>query len=243
MLSHQGEEVIGNHHSATAHDMNIKRLTLFSDNIKAQRHFYEDSLGLSTEETFEGFVVKVGNSKLNFIYSKNPYQYHYCFLIPCNQLKAATSWLKKRLDLIPIETGKYNVFFDSWNAESVYFYDGNGNIVEFIARFDLKNEIQVPFKSEHILCLNEIGMVSGDNISLFKKLNESFGVKKWRGSLDRFCAVGNQEGLLLLLNNKVKKTWFPTEAFPQRSPFIIEFKKGKVIYSFAFNGETFQILN
>src|SRR5690606_4380100 len=113
-------------------------------------------------ETDDVFSVKIGWSILRFIKSIEPYLYHYCFLIPSNSLDKALAWMKERVGIIEIEDGENIVNFEDWNAESFYFYDGSGNLAEFIVHHDLNNSIYQDFDISEVLGVNEIGIGTDD---------------------------------------------------------------------------------
>ena len=138
-----------------------------------------------------------------------------------NKLNEAIEWLHKKLEIIKIEEERIIQHFESWNAHSIYFYDGAGNLAEFIVRYDLKNESQQPFDHTQILCVNEIGMPTKNIKKINVQLEETIHSKFWKGDLERFGTNGTQEGLFLLVNNDAKKTWFPTQMKIKTSPFEI----------------------
>ena len=122
--------------------MKIKEILLFTNELPKQKFFYKNILGFDLlTETKNEFSLQVGWTILKFKYSPEPYKYHYCFLIPSNKLEEAIIWLKKRLTIISTNDNPVH-HFESWNAHASYFYDGAGNLAEFIVRHDLKNENQ-----------------------------------------------------------------------------------------------------
>lgn len=224
--------------------MIISAIKLFTNQLEAEKAFYHEVLGFEyLENTDKHFTVQVGHTRLTFEYTAAAHRYHYCFLIPSNQLDNAVTWLKERLDIYEIEPGRIVQRFESWNAESVYFHDGSGNLAEFIVRYDLNNGVSHPFSLSDIISLNEIGMPTNDvkalNTQLENKLHTSF----WKGDLERFGTHGSQEGLFLLPNYEVKSTWFPSNVEIDLAPFEarvvnegeifnLKYKKGVV----SFNG-------
>ena len=118
--------------------------------------------------------------------------------------------------------------FSGWNAEALYFYDKDQNIVELIARKDLEVENPHPFSHADMLSISEIAIVSQDNEAIYRQINALCPIDIYDGSYDRFCVLGNVEGLFILVNH-TKKKWYPTfeAAFP--ADFRI---KGD--YNFAF---------
>lgn len=69
-------------------------------------------------------------------------------------------------------------------------------------------------------CVSTKNDIEKINRQLEKELTSQF----WKGDKKRFGTNGSQEGLFLLPNYKLKKTWFPTELKIKGEPFeaIIE---------------------
>lgn len=129
--------------------------------------------------------------------------------------------MSERTGLIEVAEGELVAHFNNWNANSFYFYDGSGNIVEFIARYDLGNAAEGVFGAHHILGLNEIGFPVRDITVSDSTLSNILGTKAWKGNDHRFGTHGDQEGLILLPNYEVKGTWFPTDHNVTNEPFEI----------------------
>ena len=224
--------------------MKIKEITLYTNKLKAQKYFYQNTLGFDLiEENEDAFSIQIGASKTTFQRSKKDYKYHYCFLIPSNKLDDAIKWISKKLDLIKIEGERVIQRFDSWNAESVYFFDGDGSLAEFIVRYDLDNATtEDNFDINQIISFNEIGMTTRDvaktNAILEKQLNSSL----WKGGLERFGVNGTQEGLFLLVNYELKKSWFPTQVPTQPSPFKGIFESEGKLFNLVFENEEIHLI-
>ena len=70
--------------------MKFKKLKLFTAELEPELKFYSQTLGFELlERTKTSFSVKVGWSELTFEESEEDHLYHYCFLIPSNQLDLA----------------------------------------------------------------------------------------------------------------------------------------------------------
>lgn len=213
-------------------NMRIKKLKLYTKQLSLEKAFYTQRLGFSIIEEGENyFTISVGWSELTFESSEVEHIYHYCFLIPSNKLSEALEWMEKRVDLIDLEAEKKVQRFESWNADSFYFYDASGNIAEFIVRYDLNNEIDQDFNIEEVICLNEIGMPTRDVTGTNTALEHYFGTKLWKGDLERFGTNGTQEGLFLLPNYEIKEIWFPTTIKIKPEPFEIQFEhEGRLFF-------------
>lgn len=202
--------------------MRIKELKLFTKELEAERAFYTRRLGFEcVAEGRSSFTVRVGWTDLTFMESATPHIYHYCFLVPCNQLAAALEWTAARVDVIEIEQGRHTQRFESWNADSFYFFDASGNLAEMIVRHDLKNIGGSPFNVSSILCVNEIGMPTENIRATDAKLGELLGTAFWKGDSERFGTHGDQEGLFLLPDYRVKDKWFPSNQPIIPTPFEI----------------------
>ena len=91
------------------------------------------------------------------------------------------------------------VHFRSWNSHSVFFWDPAGNLLEYIARHDLKNSAPGHFTSQDILYTSEIGIIVDDVRNTAFELNKTFGLEQYRGGSEVFTAVGDEHGLLLVM--------------------------------------------
>ena len=222
--------------------MKIKEITLFTNQLEKQSAFFSETMGLDIIEKKDNkFSVQIGWTVLTFQKSNIDHKYHYCFLIPSNKLDESIEWLKKRLEIIKIEGNRIKQKFESWNAESVYFYDGSGNLAEFIVRYDLENNLENGFDLSQILCVNEIGMPTNDVEKINSVLEKELNSKFWKGNLNRFGTNGTQEGLFLLVNHELKKIWFPTELETEPSPFNATIEVNKKTYGIEFKKEKLKV--
>jgi catechol 2,3-dioxygenase-like lactoylglutathione lyase family enzyme len=209
--------------------LKIKELKLYSHHLKEQKEFYVSLFGLElVNDSSDSFTVKVGDTLLSFIKCEdNPY-YHFAINIPSNHIEESANWLKERTAILPFENEEI-VNFTGWNARSIYFYDADKNIVEFIARGNLNINSSDSFSAKSLLSLSEIGIPTSNVPEIFTKLNEEYALGKYDCDLKKFCAVGDENGLFIVVNYNLKK-WLPAmdEALP--FPFEIHFdnNKGKI---------------
>ena len=223
--------------------MRIKSITLYTHKLTDQKIFYNQTLGFPIiEECDNSFMIQTGYSNLTFKRSDQVFHYHYCFLIPSNKIQEAINWLQQRLELVIDKEGRIIHRFESWNAHAIYFWDGSGNLAEFIIRHDLNNETDQPFDRSQILNFNEIGMpTSGKVQQLNSQLETILNSKFWKGDLERFATNGTQEGLFLLINNNIKKTWFPTSLETQSCPFEAVIEADEQFFNIAFKNQELEI--
>jgi catechol 2,3-dioxygenase-like lactoylglutathione lyase family enzyme len=224
--------------------MHIKEITLFTSTIEKERNFYSQILGFEIKnESDDSFSVQVGQTLLSFIYSVQNYKYHYCFLIPSNKLTEALEWMQGRWNVIELEKDRFIERFENWNANAFYFYDGSGNIVEFIARYNLKNEVNSSFSQNQILNLNEIGVPSNNNALLSNQVKEKMDIEHYSGDQTRFCTSGNEEGLFLFPNYNTKLNWFPTELLTTPCPFEAIITEKANQFQIKYDDEKMEIIN
>lgn len=193
--------------------MRIKELHLLTNNLKDTVRFYTQVLGATVkEEKEEELSLLLGETLISFQNSpeENPV-YHLAFDIPKNKLEEAYHWLKQRTTVLPVTQETEFSDFQLWNAKSFYFYDNNENLLELICRYDLDNEADRIFDASSILYVSEIGLVSDDVPFLAETLINKYGLEVYskQPAQDNFTALGDEEGLLIIVNTD--RNWFPTE--------------------------------
>lgn len=214
--------------------MKINELILYTQNLETQVEFYSNVFELKIiHQDVRLSSFKLGNSILTFEVRENSTPYHFAFNIPSNKDEEARDWLKQRVELLPFK-GKEMIHFQSWNAKALYFYDSDKNIVEFIARKNLKNNSTESFSSKSILNISEIGISTLTMKETYNEINNLRPIDVYSGNFDRFCALGDEEGMFILANPTLKK-WFPWDDDIHPSDFTIkgaynfEYTKGKII--------------
>jgi len=189
----------------------IFELRLLTADPEAQRRFYDRTLGLpAVREGTEQVAVQAGGTRLIFQQARPEHgrpMYHFAFNIPENKLELARQWLHQRTPVI-VKDGREVFHYPSWNAESVYFYDPAGNIVEFIARYNLANATPGPFSQEEILYASEIGLVVDDLEREVAALRSRLGLGVYRPGSPDLVPVGDEHRLLIVVQRGRK--WFQT---------------------------------
>ncbi|MEM1337580.1 MAG: VOC family protein [Bacteroidota bacterium] len=216
--------------------MHIKELKIYAKNFSKQLAFYSNTIGLKVmEESENQAVFRIGKSMLKIVKSDKFKPYHFAINIPCNKEVEALKWLQRRVDIL-----KYGIHeiqdFVYWNAKAIYFYDEDDNIVEFIARKNLKNSREEEFDVHALLEISEIGIPVQDIATTFTTLNTIANLQKYDGGFEKFCAIGDENGLFICINT-LKKDWFPTGDKAYSSEFEITFKENGKAYQLAFRNE------
>ena len=222
--------------------MQIIEIQIKSPNLPRQQVFYENILGLkSIEKKTNEVTYAIGNTKLCIKQSTNFYPYHFAINIPCNQTDEALHWLKDRLDVL--KCGAHDIQdFNTWNARAMYFYDADHNIVEFIARKNLKNESDKEFSEKSFLQISEIGVPVSVIKNIFDPLYQDYHLELYDGNLERFCAIGDEYGMFICLNKELKK-WFPTGDMAYSSDFKIKFKNNGLLHQLDFSEGKIKVSN
>jgi catechol-2,3-dioxygenase len=178
--------------------------------LALMKEFYGKSLGLRiVDEQPDRLTIAAGASRLTFMKAGpndgKPF-YHFAFNIPENKILAAQRWQKERTPLLatPARLRDPNypddvVDYRHWNAHSVFFFDPAENVVEYIARHDLKNAARGDFTSEDILYVSEIAFVVDDVASTAAELKKVVGVDQYRDWNEQFTALGDEHGLLIVM--------------------------------------------
>ncbi|MEQ8218654.1 MAG: VOC family protein [Arenibacter sp.] len=203
--------------------MKFKELKLYTSNIKAQAEFYSQVLGLSIfDQSRKHVSFQIGSSMLHFEYKQSATPYHFAINIPSNKEVEALKWLKSRCSIL--KDGEDEIInFTAWNAKAIYFYDQDKNIVELIARKNLKNDSVHNFGPEHFLEISEIGVPTRDIKSEFNILRDFIGIEIYDGGFGNFCAIGDENGLFICIDMDHKK-WYPTndKAFASNFELVLQ---------------------
>ncbi|WP_034259800.1 VOC family protein [Aequorivita capsosiphonis] len=216
--------------------MKIRELTLHTTLIDAQKKFYGEKLGLQVVHSNEKEIAfKLGKTILKFIKTAKSKPYHFAFNIPSNKVTAALEWLKERVEIQ--KDGDFEIVdFPAWNAESIYFYDADKNILEFIARKNLDNHNSEPFNSEDLLEISEIGIATNEFKEKFDFLISEVGAPKFGGGKEVFSALGSETGLFILIDLN-RKDWFPTNDKAFAADFVAKIELGGKPKTIQFKNE------
>lgn len=220
--------------------MNFEHIEFQSSQTGELQAFYANQLGLPCEKTSSGFQISLARGGVvEFVQSSHPWYYHFAFNIPENKIQEALEFVRRFAEPIrETETGSEIVDFLSWNAHSIYFFDPAGNIVELIARHDLKNTSSSPFSGGDLWEISEIGFPCSDVGKAFSVLHDTIGAQRYSGNFETFCAAGDEHGLFILTERD--RNWFPTEKKSIAAPVkvfashgsnkgVFEFKDGEFI--------------
>jgi catechol-2,3-dioxygenase len=197
--------------------MNITRLELLAADLQAQRNFYTDVLELPVNLMPSSLEVKAGATDLVFKQAWSDFEgaYHFAFNIPENQFRAAKEWISSRVPLLRDSNGQEEFPSKSWNSDSVYFLDSAGNVLELIARHNMKNAADGDFGSQQILNVSEIGLPSENVVAFADELCTKLGLSVFmQEPNENFTPVGDDHGLFILPARD--RIWKPDTGVPAK---------------------------
>jgi catechol 2,3-dioxygenase-like lactoylglutathione lyase family enzyme len=192
--------------------MNILELELLTANINETELFYNEVIGFKTvSKNNSSISFRAGSTQLTFRSSENIKPvYHFAFDIPNNKLLEAFAWIAKKTEILDVIPPEKIADFYNWNAKSFYFYDNNGNILEFIARFSLDNASEKPFNGKSIVSVSEIGFVAKNVAQLSDEICKKYALSVFskQPKLNKFIVLGTDTGLFILVEEN--RDWYPT---------------------------------
>jgi catechol-2,3-dioxygenase len=187
----------------------IRQIELAARDLEAQAQFYGETLGLAVAQTDAGVIVTVQANDSNLSFHQAPdlwAVYHVAFNIPASSFAAAKQWLAQRVPLLAHQQGADEWVFPNWDARALYFFDADGNLIEFIARKELPAGHSEGFGFGDILCISEAGIVVDGIQATASQLCAGLGIAVYRNTLhDDFAAVGDAHGLLIL--SRIGRPW------------------------------------
>jgi catechol 2,3-dioxygenase-like lactoylglutathione lyase family enzyme len=216
--------------------MKIKEIQLLSNNLNETLKFYSEVMGFTIAESHDSHIsFTIGSSKLTFLKTTEANcVYHFAFDIPHNKLDEAVKWLASRVELIAFQESNI-IDFPNWNAKSIYFYDNNGNVLEFIARLENRNESTDLFRSLSVISISEIAFVTDDVEQLANNLLSTYDLNYYFRQIQRedFSVIGNDDGLIILM--KSTRNWFPTPVGVKKWPLNVTIENGNKEFKIKYD--------
>ncbi|MBD8522110.1 VOC family protein [Lysinibacillus fusiformis] len=207
--------------------MKITRVKLVVHDVQKMQHFYCEQMGFAlVKGTEDYFTIAVGESEMTFekVSSHIQKQYHFALNIPCNLFQQAKDWANERVGLLFSE-GQDEVYFQFLKAYSCYFYDPEGNIVEFISRQEVNQKLHTTtFSIDQVLHIGEINLTTDAILAVARELNE-YGIKPINNNniqQESLNFLGNYEDGANILVGPSDRPWYFSDKIAQVSPICIE---------------------
>ena len=160
--------------------MKIQRVEIVTSNFEKTIQFYHETLGFSLLKKNDVLAeLEIGNSILVFRneIEANGHFYHFAFNIYVNMFQKAKQWLSQRVCLLKEDEQDEIDFGGRTQANSCYFEDPSGNIVEFISRRQTSPYADEPeFTLKHIIEISEINLTT-ENIQEYAKKLSKIGIQ------------------------------------------------------------------
>jgi catechol 2,3-dioxygenase-like lactoylglutathione lyase family enzyme len=212
--------------------MQIRKLRIASAYIDELRKFYVDQLGfeeLAGIGGSDGLTIQTGFTEFTFVPGTEEARYHFAFNIRPDQLDDAFRFLESHRVHLLINKTDNSVFVDfpNWWARSIYFFDPAGNIVEFIARGALAKAGNAPaFSAASVIGVSEIGVSVDDVPAMSEWMSGVHGIGGFirQQNTSEFAAIGDDEGLLLLVNPG--RRWLMSDFEAGKHPVSMEMEQG-----------------
>lgn len=191
--------------------MLLTSVTLSSRHPHRLASFYEQTLHFPTRQVSEAsFKVKVGHSLLRLVNGPTgPGSHHLAFTIPAPKLAAAKAWLGARTELY-VRDGQDQFHFDPpfGPADSVYFGDPDGSVLELIARAWPTATADDGFNPVgDIAGLGEVAVpVTSVQVAVQQLMQRNLAPVLIG---QEFAAIGDDHGMFILVTPE--RVWFPTE--------------------------------
>jgi hypothetical protein len=213
----------------------FKSVILYTNQIKLLKRFYGNTLELKIiNQATDQFTVEIGDSSLTFQQTDKPAFYHFAINIPGNQFSMMRYWIADRLTLNR-EEGRDEVYFPSFDADSMYFEDPAGNIVELIGR--RKRDLFGELSPASFLNISEVGLVT-PTVGLVGEQLQDFGIPLRSGTQVDSKALnflGREDSYIVLVppnrrwyfSKKLAKT-YPVEIYFNDNRKIILNEKGQL---------------
>ncbi|HEY7197967.1 MAG TPA: hypothetical protein VH306_12340 [Gaiellaceae bacterium] len=190
--------------------MRIHRIELASPCFAEQRAFWGEALGLPVEQGPASAAVRLRRSTIVFEsagHGEEP-RYHFAIAIPGGRAQEALGWLRQRVRVLPFESGESVVRFDWIRADSLYFHDAAGNVVELMARDEIGEDESRAFGPDLLLEVSEIGIATDDVPATCGALREVLGAPVYWGDGEGLTAIGDGTGAVLV--SPAGRGWIPT---------------------------------
>ncbi|MFJ7663018.1 VOC family protein [Lysinibacillus sp. NPDC097162] len=193
--------------------MMISKMKLFAHDLHKLKAFYCDILEFELlEEAEHYFEIAAGESVIQFetMDASIAKQYHFALNVPSNLFQQAKRWAQARVQLLRLDE-QDEVYFKTLDANSCYFYDPEGNVLEFIARHGINPCVHTDaFSIKHVVDIAEINLTT-NAIHAVTDCLKKYGITPLKGEeirTDALTFMGNYEDGVHLLIGPSERIWY-----------------------------------
>lgn len=205
----------------------FKSVLLYTNKLKSMKRFYANVLRLDIKKsTDDYFIVNVGETDITFKQSNEPSFYHFAINIPGNQFVIMKDWIEGRINLIRIN-GKSEIYYKNLGADSMYFEDPAGNLVELIGRRN--RDFFGSLTKEAFYDVSEIGITTPQMFEVGEELQDMGLALKQRTEVDMNLMnyLGRDDTYIVLVPPEWE--WEFSEKSAETHPLEITFNDGQHI--------------
>ena len=210
----------------------FKSVLFYTNKLKLLKRFYGNVMGFEiTNTSTEEFSVKVGESIISFRQSERSAFYHFAINVPGNQFSIIKYWMQERLTLNR-EKAVDQIYFPNFDADSIYFEDPAGNLIELIGRRNRDVFGNVTVNS--FLNVSEVGMVTSHMVDVGDQLQDA-GIPLWQGTEinpESLNFLGKGDTFIVLV--PPERRWYFSEKEAEIHPLEITLHQGTEI---VLNGD------
>jgi hypothetical protein len=188
------------------------------------KRFYGNVLGWDMKESDSShFTVNVGETDITFQESEDPSFYHFAINIPGNQFSIMKQWIKEKVPLNR-SRGLTEIFYENLGADSMYFEDPAGNLVEFIGR--RSRDLFGPLTKEAFINVSEVSIISPHVYDVGEELQD-LGLplfRRFEVDPEKVNFLGKDDAYIILAPPGWKFRFSKKEA--ETHPLSVTFKDG-----------------
>ncbi|WP_088009199.1 VOC family protein [Indiicoccus explosivorum] len=203
----------------------FKKVELYTSKLEDMKKFYTDLLGFPVREaSADRFSVAIGSSELVFLESGTPSIYHFAFNIPGDSYSSAKEWAAQRVRLNR-EGESDEVYYERFDADAFYFDDPSGNVVELIARRQVRGGTE--FNPAELQDISEVSITT-DHVKTAAEALLANGIPQRTGDTlnpEGLNFFGKENAYVLLV--PPGRTWYFSDKTSAVRPLSILFTDGK----------------
>ena len=191
----------------------ILRLHLQATRLAEMERFYAQTLGFATHRDGEALRVEAGGTVLHVDpAAEGAPSYHIAWAIPEHKFALGKAWLAARTPLLRTPEGQDEFHFRQVNRHACYFADPAGNVLELIARHNLKDAASGPFTLKDVLYVNHVGLVVDDMDAAIEEIRGHLGLELRREPTPHFSQLGDEHRHVVLVTRQ--RLWLPERRQP-----------------------------
>lgn len=185
---------------------------------------------MKSELVSNSLKVSCGRTELVFELSDNKPIYHYCILVYAEGIESTLLKLNDYGVIIIPDGDDIVIHTKSWNSDSIYFYDADGNVAEVI--FYRHFQIDRSIENQTFIQLAEIGVVDTETDSVKQNIECILGESPYASNSSRFYDIGSPGAMFIVIDPRQKDSWFPSEIVPEIAPCSGLVRKDDILYEF-----------